>query len=106
MINLRSVVLPAPAVTFVGGGGRGIDATKLPLEISGLPAGTHVAITDPNGEELGLAIADPDNQKLRVLALATEGFPKIDGALIGWRVERALAWRKQLGLPGPAHAYR
>ncbi|MBA3538152.1 MAG: class I SAM-dependent rRNA methyltransferase [Deltaproteobacteria bacterium] len=104
--DLKRVALPAPAVTFLGGGGRDLDATKLPAEVSGLPAGTHVAITDPNGEELGLAIVDPDNQKLRVIALAADGFPRIDGALLGWRVERALRWRTQLGLPGPDHAYR
>ena len=41
-----------------------------------------------------------------MLATPADGFPTIDGALLGWRVERALAWRKQLGLPGRDHAYR
>ena len=63
-------------------------------------------VTDQNGDELGLAIADPDNGKLRVIAVAADGFPKIDGALIGWRVERALALA-QAARPGrPDHAYR
>src|SRR5205085_4006686 len=59
-----------------------------------------------NGDELALAVADPDNGLLRVLATPADGFAKIDGALLGWRVERALAWRTQLGLPGTDHAYR
>jgi len=41
-----------------------------------------------------------------VLATPADGFTTIDGALLGWRVERALAWRTQLGLPGTDHAYR
>ncbi len=40
------------------------------------------------------------------MATPADGFPRIDGALLGWRVERALAWRTTLGLPGPEHAYR
>jgi 23S rRNA (cytosine1962-C5)-methyltransferase len=59
-----------------------------------------------HGDELGLAIADPENQRLRVLATPQDGFAQIDGALMGWRVERALALRTRLGLPGPDHAYR
>ena len=40
------------------------------------------------------------------MATPEDGFPRIDGALLGWRVERALAWRTLLGLPGPDAAYR
>jgi 23S rRNA (cytosine1962-C5)-methyltransferase len=47
---------------------------------------------------LGLAIADPDNQKLRLMARPDDGFRKIDGGLIGWRVEKAYALRRALGL--------
>jgi 23S rRNA (cytosine1962-C5)-methyltransferase len=61
---------------------------------------------DPGGNELGLAIADPTNARLRVFAVPADGFAKIDGALLGWRVERALAWRRQLGLAGDERAYR
>ena len=43
---------------------------------------------------------------MRLLATPADGFPRIDGALLAWRVERALRWRKALGLPGPDHAYR
>lgn len=95
------LTLPAGAVTFVRNGGRDVEAGKLELPA----AGSTVELLD--GEEpLGLAISDPENAKLRVLALDSDGFAKIDGALIGWRTERALAWRTQLQLPGPDRAYR
>lgn len=103
---MRSVPIPGFAVSFIGGGGRDVDISRLPELTAAVVPGEHVRLTDENGDEVGLAIADLDNARLRVMATLADGFPKIDGALIGWRVERALAWRKQLGLPGADHAYR
>jgi 23S rRNA (cytosine1962-C5)-methyltransferase len=100
---VKSVDLPQSAAQFVAGGGRDVDTTKLAVEAA---PGEHVRVCDHNGDELGIAIADPENARLRVMAVLADGFPKIDGALIGWRVERALRWRQQLGLVGPTHAYR
>ena len=97
---MTDLALTAAATTFVTGGGRDIQYD------GPLVAGEHVRVTDPGGDELGLAIADPENQRLRLLATPADGFAKLDGALLAWRVERALAWRRQLGLPGPDHAYR
>jgi len=97
---VKTVSLPAGAVKFVAAGGRDVQSNEPHAP------GEHVQLVDPNGEELGLAVADPDNQKLRLIATPADGFAKIDAALLGWRVERALAWRKQLGLPGEDHAYR
>jgi 23S rRNA (cytosine1962-C5)-methyltransferase len=100
---MKSLVLPGPAAAFVTAGGRDIDTAKLAAELT---AGEHLQLVDELGELLGLAVADPDNARLRMLASPADGFAKIDGALLGWRVERALRWRKALGLPGPDHAYR
>ncbi len=100
---MKSIVLPGPAAAFVVAGGRDIETAKLALEVT---AGEQVQLLDDRNEELGLAIADPDNARLRMMATPADGFPKIDGALLGWRVERALRWRKALGLPGADHAYR
>lgn len=100
---MKSIVLPGPAAAFVAGGGRDIDTTRLVVEAA---AGAHVQLLDERGDELGLAIVDPDNARLRLLATPADGFPKIDGALLGWRVERALRLRKALGLGGADHAYR
>jgi 23S rRNA (cytosine1962-C5)-methyltransferase len=100
---VKSIALPQGAAQFVASGGRDVDTSKLTLETT---PGEHVRVTDQNGDEIGIGIADPENQRLRVMAVVEDGFPKIDGALIGWRVERALRWRQQLGLVGPTNAYR
>jgi 23S rRNA (cytosine1962-C5)-methyltransferase len=100
---MRAVTVPGFAAQFIAGGGRDIDTARLALDTK---PGEHVLVTGEVGDELGLAIADPENARLRVFATAADAFPKIDGALLGWRVERALALRTRLGLPGPDHAYR
>jgi 23S rRNA (cytosine1962-C5)-methyltransferase len=97
---VKKLALPPPAAKFVAGGGRDVQTDEL------LAAGEHVQLVDERDDELGLAVADPDNARLRVLAVPADGFAKIDGALLGWRVERALAWRRELGLLGEDHAYR
>jgi 23S rRNA (cytosine1962-C5)-methyltransferase len=100
---MKVLALPPPAASFVVGGGRDVDTAKLAVDTA---AGEHLRLVDDRGDELGLAVADPDNARLRVLATPADGFAAIDGALLGWRVERALRWRNTLGLPGPDHAYR
>jgi 23S rRNA (cytosine1962-C5)-methyltransferase len=97
---VKQISLPAFAAAFVAGGGRDIDTTRLTIDGA---VGEHVQLVDPTGEDLGLAIVDADNARLRVMVTSADGLPKIDGALLGVRVERALAWRRQLGLTG---AYR
>ena len=97
---MKSLVVPARAVSFIAGGGRDVEA------ISPITAGDHLQLLDDSGNEVGIAIADPDNSRLRVMGVPADGFTKIDGALLAWRVERALRLRTQLGLVGPEHAYR
>jgi 23S rRNA (cytosine1962-C5)-methyltransferase len=98
---VKPIELPPFAAAFVAGGGRDIDTTRLAIDAA---AGEHVRLVDPaTSDELGLAIVDPENARLRVMVTPADGLAKIDGALLGVRVERALAWRKQLGLAG---AYR
>ncbi|MDB4962376.1 MAG: rRNA ((2)-)-methyltransferase [Myxococcales bacterium] len=101
---MRTVAVPGFAAAFVAAGGRDIDISR--VSDLALTPGEHLRVVDEAGEEVGLALGDPDNARLRVMAVPADAFPKIDGALIGWRVERALALRKLLGLPGPDHAYR
>jgi 23S rRNA (cytosine1962-C5)-methyltransferase len=102
---LTDVTLPAFAATFVAGGGRDIDTARLP-DVAALAAGTHVRLVDAAGEDVGLAIADPDNARLRVLAVPADKLAAIDGTLLALRVERALVWRRALGLVGDDRAYR
>jgi 23S rRNA (cytosine1962-C5)-methyltransferase len=35
-----------------------------------------------------------------------DGFPQLTAAVLGWRLERALSWRRALGLPGDDATYR
>jgi 23S rRNA (cytosine1962-C5)-methyltransferase len=98
---VKRVELPAFAAAFVAGGGRDVDTERLTIDAA---AGEHVQLVDPTtSDELGLAIFDAENARLRVMVTPADGLPKIDGALLGLRVERALAWRRQLQLDG---AYR
>jgi 23S rRNA (cytosine1962-C5)-methyltransferase len=99
------VELPEGACAFIAGGGRDVEAGKV-AAFTALAAGTRVKLLDPGGDEAGLALADPDNGRLRVMAVPADGFAAIDGALLGWRVERALALRRGLGLPAPDATYR
>jgi 23S rRNA (cytosine1962-C5)-methyltransferase len=98
------VRLSAEAATFVGAGGRDVDTAR--LTIGTIAPGATVRLEDDRGDELGLAIFDPDNDRLRVLATAADAFPAIGGALLGWRVERAMRLRRDLGLVEPGATYR
>lgn len=100
----KQIAVPSSTATFVANGGRDADFHR--AHELGLQGGEHVRLVDDRGADVGLAVADPENQKLRVFAIAADNFPKIDGALFGWRVERALAWRARLGLVGKDCAYR
>lgn len=100
-----TLTLTGEALSFLQGGGRDVESGRL-TPTTPLVGGQTLRLLDDRGNELGLGVADPENQRVRVLALAEERFPKIDGALLGWRIERALRLRRQLGLPGPDAAYR
>jgi 23S rRNA (cytosine1962-C5)-methyltransferase len=96
----RAIRLANDATSFVLGGGCDIELGRVALEPAP-QAGETVRLEDANGDELGWAIVDPENQKLRVMARPDDGFRKIDGALVGWRVEKAFALRRAMGLaPG------
>ena len=99
------VELTAEAATFVASGGRDVDSARL-AAAAGHAAGAVVALVDPRGDDVGVAIVDPDNQRLRVMLVPDDGFATVSGAVLAWRLERALAWRKALGLPGERATYR
>ena len=62
---MKSITLPGPAAAFVSAGGRDVDTARLAVDAA---AGDHVRLVDERDDELGLAVADPDNARLRVLA--------------------------------------
>jgi 23S rRNA (cytosine1962-C5)-methyltransferase len=73
---------------------------------SALEPGQPLRVLDPAGRPLGLAIADPENDCVRLLARADEGVDAIDEAFVAGRVTRAHDLRVTLGLTGEGRAYR
>lgn len=108
MAGPSSLVLTAEAASFVRGGGRDVVLQKLPAASgpAALKPGQHVTLLDDNEDELGLGVFDPENGLVRVFATVEDGFRKIEGGLIGWRVEQAARLRRDLGLlePGASDA--
>lgn len=101
MINPAQVVLPAGAAKFVRAGGVDIEHVA-----GGEAPGSTVRLVDAEGEELGLALADPENQRLRLLVSPSDGLTRIDGTVFALRLEQALGLRRRLGVVGPDAAYR
>jgi 23S rRNA (cytosine1962-C5)-methyltransferase len=104
-LSYRGLVLPPPAASFVERGGRDV-----PLALAGagerLEAGRPLRLVDAPGRVLGLALADPENERLRVLCRADEAFETVGPAFFAARVERALDLRRTLGLVGERAAFR
>lgn len=99
------LALPPEAAAFVTDGGCDLPLATL-HGAEALEPGRPVRLIRPSGELLGLAVGDPENGLLRVMAHAAEGFDRIGPALFDLRVERALALRQALGLTGDDAAYR
>jgi 23S rRNA (cytosine1962-C5)-methyltransferase len=102
---MTQVALSAEAASFVRGGGRDVVLQKLELPV-GLKAGQHLTVADENEDELGLGIFDPENGLIRIFSVIDDGFRKIEGGLLGWRVEQAARLRRELGLMEPDACYR
>jgi 23S rRNA (cytosine1962-C5)-methyltransferase len=104
-LSYRGLVLPAAAAAFVERGGR-----DLPLPLAGvsepLEAGRPLRLVGQSGQALGLALADPENERLRVMGRADDAIDAIGPAFFAARVERALALRRTLGLTGERSACR
>ena len=101
----RGLVLAPAAASFVENGGRDVP---LPLAGASGPfeAGQPLRLVRPSGQGLGRALADPENESLRVMARADEAFETIGPAFFAERLSRALALRRALGLAGERSAYR
>jgi 23S rRNA (cytosine1962-C5)-methyltransferase len=68
--------------------------------------GQPVRLMSPAGALAALAIADPENALMRVMATANEGYTSIDARLLRARLERALALRRQFGLKPERTSHR
>src|SRR4051794_23387763 len=60
--------------------------------------GQPVRLVSPAGSLEALALADPENQLVRVFARVSEGFGALDAGFFRARVQRALALRAGFGL--------
>ncbi len=85
-------------------------AADLPLSLvasrDALEPGRPLRLLHPDGRAIGVALADPENERLRLLARADEPVDSLDAAFFAGRVDRALALRRGLGLTGRGGAYR
>jgi len=101
---MREVRLGPEASAVLGAGVR-----DLPYALLGgatLEAGAPVRLASADGAGVALALADPENGLVRVVALAAEGRDEIGPELWRERVLRALARRRELGLVEPDGAWR
>jgi 23S rRNA (cytosine1962-C5)-methyltransferase len=104
-LSHRGLALAPAAAAFVESGGRDV-----PLALAGvsgpLEAGQPLRLIRASGQALGIALADPENERLRVMARADEAFEAIGPAFFARRLESALALRRALGLVGERTAFR
>ena len=113
---LRPAPAPMPIVTLKPGhvrpvwsGHPWIFAQAIARIEGGAVAGDEVTVVDPSGNVLGRGLYTP-RSAIPVRMFTRDDAP-IDGALFRRRIERAIAHRRDLGLPGgpPGHetdAYR
>ncbi len=101
----RPVSLPPQAAIAVQSGLRDVPLGLLPQGRS-LPAGEVLDLLLPGGKPVGTAVADPENERLRVFAGPGEAPEGLGPAFFADRVERALELRRRLGLLGPEDACR
>jgi 23S rRNA (cytosine1962-C5)-methyltransferase len=104
-MSYRGVVLPASLAAFVEAGGRDL-ALRSVQDAGELEAARPVRLVSQQGRPLGLALADPENDRLRLLLRVDEEGDAIGPPLFAARVEQALALRRSLGLPAETTAFR
>jgi 23S rRNA (cytosine1962-C5)-methyltransferase len=68
--------------------------------------GQPVRLMSPEGSLAALAIADPENSLMRVMATADEGYTALDARFLRARVKRALALRAHFGLSRQRTSHR
>lgn len=68
--------------------------------------GQPLRLMTPAGAPCALAVADPENELLRVMAAAEESFSALDVRFVRARVERALTLRARFGLERQRTAHR
>jgi len=101
----QGIVIRDAAVGFLAAGGRDLPLSMVRDPGAGDP-GRAVRLVHPSGSPLGLAVADVENDRVRLFARADEPFAALDAGFFAARVDHALALRRTLGLAGDGAAYR
>lgn len=92
------------ALTLTAEHAAAIDGGRRDLPLLGVPGaercepGQPLRLMSPAGALAALAVADPENELLRVMAVADEGVLSLDATFLRARVQRALALRAAFGL--------
>lgn len=93
----HGLTLASEVLTWLERGQR-----DLPLEsVSGADRcepGQPVRLLEPAGSPAALAVVDPENELVRVMAIAREGYAALDASFVRARVRQALALRAAFGL--------
>jgi 23S rRNA (cytosine1962-C5)-methyltransferase len=97
-MKAHGLVLPDPVASFVREGGRDLRLSE--LAAGGFKEGRPLRLFDLMGRPLGLAVADPENGLVRLMAGPGEAFEALDEAFFAARVDAAAARRQALGLGG------
>jgi 23S rRNA (cytosine1962-C5)-methyltransferase len=104
-LSYRGQILPPQAAAFFAGGGWDLPLHLAP-GLEGIEPGRPLRLITQSGELLGLAVADPENDRIRRMTSPPEACEALDPDFFARRVKRALALRQALGLPGPRATYR
>jgi 23S rRNA (cytosine1962-C5)-methyltransferase len=100
----RALSLPDDLVRRVGEGTAVLAISSLADPGPAREPGTLLRLVDSRGAEVGTALADPENDALRVLS--RHAIESLDRAFLCERVRRALALRARLGLADGRSSYR
>jgi 23S rRNA (cytosine1962-C5)-methyltransferase len=101
-----AVILKAGHVQPVWAGHPWVFAQAVERIEGGAAAGDEVEVRDPRGQVLGRGLYSPGSA-IPVRLYTRDKDRAVDGTLFAERIERAVARRKTLGLPGPdTDAYR
>lgn len=100
----HGICLSPEAAAVIDAGIR--DVPEALVDGAGREAGGVLRLSRPDGSPIAMALADPENAYVRIVATADEGFADPSPELWRSRVGRALELRRQLGLVAPESAFR
>jgi 23S rRNA (cytosine1962-C5)-methyltransferase len=104
-MSYHALTLPPSARARIEAGVRELGQASVPGASEREP-GQPVRLLSPQGEVLALAIADPENELVRVYSTSDELYQALDARFFRGRVERAFALRRGFSLDRAVSAHR